>query len=234
MVGNVEIISNAAFSRSVMQTPPPATSVLWCYFGQDLAHSQNLVGPPLVNVGTGPVYPPANNYASLTAGTAGLTTTIADVAGSFTLLFAVRTQATTGLTNCISNSSVSPNAGVRTRLGHGVGLDGFIPGSGTSLPAMLIPGGTMNFKAYALTHQATVNATMYGLTDGISFPSAGVAARTLATNPWMIGANPAGADQTTQLDIAFAGILQSYADATAIQRHYQSIKQTLALRGVPI
>jgi len=233
-VGNVEIINNAAFSRSVMQTPPPATSVLWCYFGQDLAHSQNLVGPPLVNVGTGPVYPPANNYASITAGSAGLTTTIADVAGSFTLLFVARTQGTTGLTNCISNFSVSPNAGVRTRLGNGPGLDAFIPSSGVSLPAMVIPDGTMQFKCYAVTRQVNVDATMYALTDNLSFTSAGAATRALGTQPWMIGANPAGQDQTTQLDIAFAGILQSYHDATAVARLYQSVKQTLALRGVPV
>ena len=216
-----------------MQTPPPATRVLWCYFGQDLPHSQNLVGAPLVNVGTGPVYPPANNYASLTAGTAGLTTTITDVAGSFTLIFAVRTQGTTGLTNCISNLSVGPNAGVRTRLGNG---------RHRRLHSRLrhehssdgIPDGTMNFKAYALTRQVNVDATMYALTDGLSFNSAGVATRTLGTNPWMIGANPAGQDQSTQLDIAFAGILQSYHDATGIARLYQSVKQTLALRGVPV
>jgi len=234
MVGNVAIINNAAFSRSVMQTPPPATSALWCYFGKDLASSQNLVGPPLVNVGTGPVYPPANNYASITAGTAGLTTTIADVAGSFTLLFAVRTQASTGLTNCISNLSTGPSAGVRTRLGNGPGLDAFVPGSGTTLPALAVPDGTMSFKAYALTRQVSVDATMYALTDGLSFTSAGVSTRTLGTSPWMIGESPAGTDQSTQLDIAFAGILYSYHDADGVARLYQSIKQTLALRGVPV
>jgi hypothetical protein len=123
---------------------------------------------------------------------------------------------------------------VRTRLGNGPGIDAFIPGSGTSIPAMAIPDGTMNFKAYALTRQVNVDATMYALTDGLSFNSAGVATRTLGTNPWMIGANPAGQDQSTQLDIAFAGILQSYHDATGIARLYQSVKQTLALRGVPV
>jgi len=239
MTGNTNVIAApASFTHSVMRSPPATlNAVLWAFLGGGLAKSQNLVGPALTNIGAGPHYPPAGNYAAFTNSSNALECPVADQAGDFTVLCVARIQESTGLCSCVSNFYNSPsNMGFDLYLGNAQGLNVFLAAGGLNWGSnpmpMPIPHGAIPFKFYALARQASTGATLYDKTDGISQVATGTSGKALSTRNWQLGQNPAGTNNTGNVDLAFAGICYSYLDATAMEWAYQSVRQTLLLRGI--
>lgn len=239
MAGNTLTLASTSFSRSVARVPPPISGlVLWSFLGGSLAQSQNLVGTPLTNIGSGPIYPPPGNYAKMTHATGALQLAVADVAGSFTLMTVTRVIEPNGYGVAISNYATGPNQGADFAINNTAGINPFVAGGGLvfapSMPLKL-KRGLMSWKFLAIAYQSGVDGTIYDLTEGTSQTATAAGSnRTLSAQPWQLGQNPAGTNIATEVDLAFAGIARSYLDATAIGRAYQSVRESLALTGMRI
>jgi hypothetical protein len=242
MSGNVTTLAGTSFTRSVMRVPPTVSRpVLWAFIGTSLAASPNLIAgqPQLVNVGTGPLWPPPGNYARLTYATAGLLFPVSDVAGSVSVMFVARTIDSTGLCSGISNFNTSPNQGFDSYLGNSTAGGGFsIYNPGVSgLTNMAQPRGSMEFKFYAAVFTAGTGTVAYNQTDGLSQSWPGTGTRTVSASQWLLGDSPVGSalsHRGTNMDMAFAAICQGALDATTVANVYQSVRETLALTGMRI